>query len=138
MKLLRESKKGFTLLELILALGIVGFIVVISLGAIRLGTSAQETGHLKVDTFQRLRLIENQLAQKIKSTYPVFVLPEESVFTSKEFKKFLSGHLLLKEQVTLYALLHFPRRSLAKGNLRGCMKRFFLLGSILNRENQES
>jgi len=87
MKLLRESKKGFTLLELILALGIVGFIVVISLGAIRLGTSAQETGHLKVDTFQRLRLIENQLAQKIKSTYPVFVLPEESVFTSKEFKK---------------------------------------------------
>ena len=87
MKLLRESKKGFTLLELILALGIVGFIVVISLGAIRLGTSAQETGHLKVDTFQRLRLIENQLAQKIKSTYPVFVLPEESVFISKEFKK---------------------------------------------------
>ena len=87
MKLLRESKKGFTLLELILALGIVGLIVVISLGAIRLGISAQETGNLKVDTFQRLRLIENQLAQKIKSTYPVFVLPEESVFISKEFKK---------------------------------------------------
>lgn len=87
MELLRESKKGFTLLELILALGIVGFIVVISLGAIRLGTSAQETGHLKVDTFQRLRLIENQLVQKIKSIYPVFVFTEESIFSSKDSEK---------------------------------------------------
>ena len=86
MNILRESKKGFTLLELILALGIVGFIVVISLGAIKLGTSAQIIGHLKVDTFQRLRLIENQLSQKIKSTYPVFVFPEESVFTPKKSK----------------------------------------------------
>ena len=87
MKLLRESKKGFTLLELILALGIVGFIVIISLGAIRLSTTAQETGHSKIDTFQRLRLIKNQLTQKIKSTYPVFVYPEESFFTSKKVKE---------------------------------------------------
>ena len=86
MKLLRESKKGFTLLELILALGIVGFIVVISLGAIRIGISTQEIGYSKVDTFQRLRLIENLIAQKIKSTYPVFIFPDESVFTSKKFK----------------------------------------------------
>ena len=73
MKLLRQAQKGFTLLELILALGIVGFIVSISLGAIRLGTSAQEIGHIKIDTFQRLRFIQNQITQKIKSTYPVFI-----------------------------------------------------------------
>ena len=83
MKCLRESNKGFTLLELILSLGIIGFIVAISLGAIRLGTSAQETGHLKVDTFQRLRLIQNQLGQKIKSNYPVFTFREKTVFASK-------------------------------------------------------
>lgn len=87
MKLLRESKNGFTLLELILALGIVGFIVTISLGAIRIGISTQEIGYSKVDIFQRLRLIENQLAQKIKSIYPVFIFPNKSVFDSKEFKK---------------------------------------------------
>ena len=83
MKCLRESNKGFTLLELILSLGIIGFIVAISLGAIRLGASAQETGHLKVDTFQRLRLIQNQLQQKIKSNYPVFMFQEKTVFNSK-------------------------------------------------------
>ena len=87
MKLLRESKKGFTLLELILALGIVGFIVVISLGAIRLGTSAQEIGHIKIDTFQRLRFIQNQITQKIKSTYPVFIFQNKPVFASKNPKK---------------------------------------------------
>lgn len=87
MQLLRESNKGFTLLELILALGIVGFIVSISLGAIRLGASAQETGQLKVDTLQRLRLIQNQLGQKIKSSYPVFVFPEKSVFDKKNSQK---------------------------------------------------
>lgn len=68
----RESNKGFTLLELVLSLSITGFIVAISLGAIRLGTTAQETGHLKTDTSQRIRLIQNQLGQKIKSNYPVF------------------------------------------------------------------
>ena len=82
MKYLRESNQGFTLLELILSLGIIGFIVAISLSAIRLGTSAQEAGQLKVDTFQRLRLIQNQLGQKIKSNYPVFMFREKTVFTS--------------------------------------------------------
>ena len=83
MKCLRDSNQGFTLLELILSLGIIGFIVTISLGAIRLGASAQETGQLKIDTFQRLRLIQNQLGQKIKSNYPVFMFQEKTIFTSK-------------------------------------------------------
>ena len=87
MKLLRQSQKGFTLLELILALGIVGFIVSISLGAIRLGASAQEIGHIKIDTFQRLRFIQNQITQKIKSTYPVFIFQNKPVFASKNPKK---------------------------------------------------
>ena len=84
MKYLRESNQGFTLLELILSLGIIGFIVTISLGAIRLGASAQETGQLKIDTFQRLRLIQNQLGQKIKSNYPVFMFRGGDVFTPKK------------------------------------------------------
>ena len=83
MKSLRNSNQGFTLLELILSLGIIGFIVTISLGAIRLGVSAQETGQSKTDSFQRLRLIQNQLGQKIKSNYPVFMFREKNIFTSK-------------------------------------------------------
>ena len=87
MKHLRESNQGFTLLELILSLGIIGFIVTISLGAIRLGSSAQETGQSKIHTFQRLRLIQNQLGQKIKSNYPVFMFREKTIFTPKNVQE---------------------------------------------------
>ena len=99
MKCLRESNQGFTLLELILSLGIIGFIVAISLGAIRLGTSAQETGQLKIDTFQRLRLIQNQLGQKIKSNYPVFIFQEGKKFTAKTHKKNQKDYFLLKGKI---------------------------------------
>jgi prepilin-type N-terminal cleavage/methylation domain-containing protein len=85
----RESNKGFTLLELVLSLSITGFIVAISLGAIRLGTTAQETGHLKTDTSQRIRLIQNQLGQKIKSNYPVFKFQEKNN-SQKKPGRFLS------------------------------------------------
>ena len=75
-----RNKNGFTLLELILALVIVGFIVALSLSGIRLGISAQEAGDVKVDTFQRLRVIGEQLSQKIKSNYPVFIPPAKDEF----------------------------------------------------------
>ncbi len=68
-----QNTHGFTLLELILSLGIVGFIVGIALGGVRLGMSAREAGVKKADTFQRFRIIGEQLSQKIKSAYPVFV-----------------------------------------------------------------
>jgi len=68
-----NNANGFTLLELILALVIVGFIVGISLGAIRLGIATQETGSKRAETFQRLRIIGEHLSEKIKSSYPVFI-----------------------------------------------------------------
>ena len=89
MFIFREPSKGFTLLELILSLSITGFIVAISLGAIRLGTTAQETGHLKTDTSQRIRLIQNQIGQKIKSNYPVFKFQEKNN-SQKNPERFLS------------------------------------------------
>lgn len=68
-----KNTNGFTLLELILAMVIVGFIVAISLGAIRLGISTQEVGQQKTETYQRLRIIGEHLSQKIKSSYPAFI-----------------------------------------------------------------
>ena len=98
MFIFREPSKGFTLLELILSLSITGFIVAISLGAIRLGTTAQETGHLKTDTSQRLRLIQNQLGQKIKSNYPVFKFQEKnnSQKNPERFLQFNGGNDYLR------------------------------------------
>ena len=68
-----KNQTGFTLLELILAMSIVAIIVALGLGGVRLGVSAREVGEQKVETYQRLRIISEQLKQKLQSTYPVFV-----------------------------------------------------------------
>lgn len=68
-----KNQSGFTLLELILSLAIVAIVVALGLGGVRLGISARDVGEQKVDTYQRLRIISEQLKQKLQSTYPVFV-----------------------------------------------------------------
>ena len=68
-----KNQKGFTLLELILAMSIVAIVVALGLGGVRLGITARDVGEQKVDIYQRLRIISEQLKQKLQSTYPVFV-----------------------------------------------------------------
>ena len=68
-----RPQAGFTLLELILSLFIIAAIAAISLGGIRLGITARDIGDQKVDSFQRLRIIGEQVSQKLKSVYPKFV-----------------------------------------------------------------
>jgi prepilin-type N-terminal cleavage/methylation domain-containing protein len=72
-----KNANGFTLLELILAMGIVGFIIAISLGAIRLGISTQEVGQKKTETYQRLRIIGEHLSQKSNPAIPSLFLRRE-------------------------------------------------------------
>ena len=74
-----KNQKGFTLLELILAMSIVAIIVALGLGGVRLGISARDVGEQKVETYQRLRIISEQLKQKLQSTYPVFVSQKDGV-----------------------------------------------------------
>lgn len=76
-KHISKNQSGFTLLELILSLAIVGIIIALGLGGIRLGISARDVGEKKVDTYQRLRIITEQLTQKLQSTYPVFVIQKD-------------------------------------------------------------
>ena len=72
MKTIR-SQTGFTLLELIISLFIIAAIAAITLGGVRLGITTRDVGEQKVDSYQRLRIIGEQVSQKIKSAYPKFV-----------------------------------------------------------------
>ena len=74
-----KNQMGFTLLELILAMSIVAIIVALGLGGVRLGISARDVGEQKVEIYQRLRIISEQLKQKLQSTYPVFVSQKDGV-----------------------------------------------------------
>jgi prepilin-type N-terminal cleavage/methylation domain-containing protein len=72
MKTSVANDKGFTLLELIVSMAIIGMIVAIALGGIRLATASREAGELKTDTYQRLRFIHEQINQKFRSFQPLF------------------------------------------------------------------
>jgi len=92
-----KNAHGFTLLELILSMAIVGFIIALSLGAIRLGISTQEVGRQKTEIFQRLRIIGEHLSQKIKSSYPKFIPPPRILSLSTESLDGPSQNLLAFE-----------------------------------------
>ena len=78
-----KNQKGFTLLELIVSLSIVAIIIALGLGGVRLGITARDAGEKKVDTYQRIRIITEQLTQKLQSIYPVFVTQKNGIPLAK-------------------------------------------------------
>ncbi len=78
-----KHQGGFTLLELIVSLSIVAIIIALGLGGVRLGVTARDAGTQKVDNYQRIRIITEQLTQKLQSTYPVFVTQKDGVPLAK-------------------------------------------------------
>jgi general secretion pathway protein J len=65
-----ERDSGFTLLELVVTLTILGFVLVMVLGLLRLGSTSWERGEAKVDHYQKQRIVFNLLSQQVKSSFP--------------------------------------------------------------------
>ena len=74
-----DSRRGFTLLELMLAMSALALIATICYGAFHLGIRAVERGEVAVVTAQRLRVASDVLIRQVKSTvaYPVCNEEEE-------------------------------------------------------------
>ncbi|MCP4683193.1 MAG: prepilin-type N-terminal cleavage/methylation domain-containing protein [Desulfobacterales bacterium] len=60
---------GFTLLELMISLTIVGLIMVIIFGTLRIGVRAWEKGEQDVDRYQRKRIVLELLKRQLASTF---------------------------------------------------------------------
>jgi general secretion pathway protein J len=67
-KMLNGHSRGFTLLELLIALTIVAVIVVIIFGALRIGIRAWEKGEKDVDIRQRQRIVLDLIKRQLAST----------------------------------------------------------------------
>ncbi len=63
-----DSRNGFTLLELLISLTIIGLILVIVFGALRIGTRAWEKGERVVEIHQIQRIVLDNMKRQIAST----------------------------------------------------------------------
>jgi general secretion pathway protein J len=61
---------GFTLVEVMVTLTVLGFILLMIFGAFRLGLSAWERGESTKEEFQKVRIISQLISQQIKSIVP--------------------------------------------------------------------
>lgn len=68
---MKNSNKGFTLLELLISITLIGIIVVILAGAMRLGSRSIASGEKKIEQLDRLRATINFLDSQIQSLLPI-------------------------------------------------------------------
>src|SRR4030042_3988291 len=66
----KKASRGFTLLEVIVTMTILGLILLIISGAFRLGLSAWERGESTREEYQKVRAISRLVCQQIKSSIP--------------------------------------------------------------------
>jgi general secretion pathway protein J len=74
----QERNQGFTLIEVVITLTLLGFIVLIIFGAFRLGLSAWERGESTKEEYQRLRMISELISQQVKSAVPYKIKSEKA------------------------------------------------------------
>lgn len=66
----RRGERGFTLVEVIIALAIVGALLVIAFGGLRVATSSWRQGEDRAEAHQHLRSIALILARAMSGAYP--------------------------------------------------------------------
>ena len=67
---MRRGERGFTLLELLMALAIVGALVVIAFSGVRIALAAWRQGEDRAEAHQHMRSIVLSLARSVSATYP--------------------------------------------------------------------
>ncbi len=67
---MRRDQRGFTLLELLLALAIVGALVVIAFGGVRIALGSWRQGEDRAEAYQHLRGVALTLSRSLGATYP--------------------------------------------------------------------
>jgi prepilin-type N-terminal cleavage/methylation domain-containing protein len=72
----KKTERGFTLLEILLALSITAVIFVILLAALRLGYRSQEKGRGQEKVYQHMRILNDRLTWLMRGAYPYTVKEE--------------------------------------------------------------
>ena len=66
-----SSRAGFTLLELLISISILGLMIIILMGVLRLGVRSVESGEKKIAASERIRIALNMIDAQIRSAFPL-------------------------------------------------------------------
>jgi general secretion pathway protein J len=78
--------KGFTLLELIISIALIGIIVLIIVGVMRLATKSIDSGERRIESLERMRTSLNIIDSQIQSFMPLTYEEENDVNRKYYFK----------------------------------------------------
>jgi general secretion pathway protein J len=93
------KNSGFTLLELIISIALIGIIVLIITGALRLAFRSIDSGERKIESLERIRSSLNIVDSQIQSELPLTYFDEES-----GYKYFFKGEEALMQFPTNYSI----------------------------------
>jgi general secretion pathway protein J len=93
------KNSGFTLLELIISIALIGLIVLIITGALRLGFQSIDSGGKKIESIERIRSSLNIIDSQIQSELPLTYFNEDG-----ENKYFFKGEGTLMQFPTNYSI----------------------------------
>ncbi len=117
--------RGFTLVEVMITLTILGFILLMIFGVFRLGLSAWEKGEGLKEDQQRARITSQLIARQVKSTVPYKIKTQKAegdylAFEGKaDSVKFVSSFPLKmgQPQGFVYAIYEFQKGEKGNGKL---------------------
>jgi len=98
----RKSRAGFTLLELTISIALIGIIVLIVVGAMRLGLRSVDSGEKKIETLERMRsslnIIDSQIQSEIPLTYDDEGVKKYYFIGNKELLQFTTNYSIWSGQ----------------------------------------
>ncbi|MGH6912899.1 MAG: PulJ/GspJ family protein, partial [Geminicoccales bacterium] len=77
---------GFTLLELLVAITLLGVLMAALFGALRLGARVWETGTARQDASARIQIVHNLLRRELAQTVPLAELGERRAAAAMLFE----------------------------------------------------
>ena len=95
-----SGQQGFTLLELMISIVLMGMVVLITAGAMRLGFRSAESGQRKIESIERFRTSLNIVESQMQSA---FVIKKSGTEADLEFAQLKGDHNSLEFR-SLYSL----------------------------------
>ena len=91
---------GFTLLELVVAITLIGLILVVLYGGLRLGLNGTDSGEQRAEASNRLRLVQEFLRRQLAQSMTVYRTNDQRAAIERRINEHLGSGLVEEKSFT--------------------------------------